>query len=107
MRSRRPRMIRPRRGPTTSSRRSCHQLAHLAPCCRRRRRARGETSRTNKPYSKAGIQKVRTAAAYMPTGPGSSGWVEDGQALAGSSQVPGSCRRTPSMSTSRMGRCWW
>jgi hypothetical protein len=47
------------------------------------------------------------AAAYMPTGPGSSGWEEGGQARAGSSQVPGSCSRTPSMSTSRTGRCWW
>jgi hypothetical protein len=73
MRSRRPRMIRPRRGPTTSKRRSCHRLAHRAPRCLRRRLARGDSSRTNKPYSKAGSQKVRTAAAYMPTGPGSSG----------------------------------
>ena len=47
------------------------------------------------------------AAAYMPTGPGSSGWEEGGQALAGSSQVPGRRSRTPSMSTSRTGRCWW
>ena len=45
------------------------------------------------------------AAAYMPTGPGSSGWEEGGQALAGSSQVPGRRSRTPSMSTSRTGRC--
>jgi hypothetical protein len=46
-------------------------------------------------------------AAYMPTGPGSSGWADDGQALAGSSQVPGRRSSTPSMSTSRTGRCWW
>src|SRR5829696_5289696 len=47
------------------------------------------------------------AAAYMPTGPGSSGQVSGGQALAGSSQVPGRRRRTPSVSTSRTGRCSW
>jgi hypothetical protein len=47
------------------------------------------------------------AAAYMPTGPGSSGWEEGGQAWAGSSQVPGRRSRTPSISTSRTGRCWW
>jgi hypothetical protein len=47
------------------------------------------------------------AAAYMPIGPGSSGWAEGGQAWAGSSQVPGSCSSTPSMSTRRTGRCWW
>jgi hypothetical protein len=47
------------------------------------------------------------AAAYMPTGPGSSGWELGGQAWAGSSQVPGSRSRTPSMSTRRTGRCWW
>jgi hypothetical protein len=50
---------------------------------------------------------VSTAAAYMPTGPGSSGWAEGGQARAGSSQVPGRRSRTPSMSTSRTGRCSW
>src|SRR5829696_2377876 len=43
----------------------------------------------------------------MPTGPGSSGQVSGGQALAGSSQVPGRRRRTPSMSTRRTGRCSW
>jgi hypothetical protein len=47
------------------------------------------------------------AVAYMPTGPGSSGWELGGQAMAGSSQVPGRRRRTPSMSTRRTGRCWW
>jgi hypothetical protein len=47
------------------------------------------------------------AAAYMPTGPGSSGQVSGGHALAGSSQVPGRRMSTPSMSTSRTGRCWW
>src|SRR5215208_5419414 len=41
----------------------------------------------------------------MPTGPGSSGQVSGGQALAGSSQVPGRRSRTPSMSTRRTGRC--
>src|SRR5215213_5727348 len=41
----------------------------------------------------------------MPTGPGSSGWDEGGQAWAGSSQVPGRRSSTPSMSTSRTGRC--
>ncbi len=55
--------------------------------------------------ARAGSQKVRMAAAYMPTGPGSSGWEQGGQARAGSSQVPGSRRSTPSMSTSRTGRC--
>src|SRR5829696_5268706 len=106
-RSRRPRMIRPRLGPSTRRRRSCHQLAHRAPRCLRRRRARGDSSRTNRPYRKAGIQKVRTAAAYMPTGPGSRGCEEGGQAWAGSSQVPGRRSRTPSTSTRRTGRCWW
>jgi hypothetical protein len=43
----------------------------------------------------------------MPTGPGSSGQVSGGQALAGSSQVPGRRSRTPSMSISRTGRCSW
>jgi hypothetical protein len=47
------------------------------------------------------------AAAYMPTGPGNSGQVSGGQAWAGSSQVPGSRSSTPSMSTSRTGRCSW
>ena len=56
MRSRRPRMIRPRLGSRTSSRRSCQRLAHRAPRCLRRRRARGENSRINSPYRKAGIQ---------------------------------------------------
>src|SRR5215218_1852457 len=45
------------------------------------------------------------AAVYMPTGPGSSGWEDAGQAPAGSSHVSGSWMRTPSMSTNRTGRC--
>ena len=49
MRSRRPRMIRPRRGPRTSRRRSCHKLAHRAPRCFRRRRARGDSQPHQQP----------------------------------------------------------